>query len=298
MEPVAASEQSVQVDAANEEATEAWSGVLFERFVTYRDLVVAGLGKHGEGAMALYPPPEGSKMLDIGCGFGDTTQRLLELAGPGSEALGVDVSEPFIEAAHEEAAGIENIDFRVVDVQVGDLGEGYDYVFSRMGVMFFANPVAALRNICSSMKPGARFCASVWRQKADNEWMTRAEGVADKYLEHPEETDEPTCGPGPFSMANADTVSEQLQIAGFQEPTLTRLDAPIKIGRDLDHAVEFNLALGPAGELMRVVGPEEAAKVRPKVETELREALNEFESPDGVVAPASTWIIGARAPAA
>ena len=111
--------------------------------------------------------------------------------------------------------------------------------------MFFANPVAALRNVRAALAPGGRLCAVVWRRKLDNEWVRRAEQVVDEYLEHPEETDEPTCGPGPFSMANADTVSEQLKIAGFEEITLRRCDLPMKIGNDLDHAVEFNMALGP-----------------------------------------------------
>ena len=82
--------------------------------------------------------------------------------------------------------------------------------------MFFANPVQALRNIRSALAPGGRLCAVVWRRKDDNDWVRRAELVVDEYLEHPEETDQPTCGPGPFSMANADTVSEQLKIAGFE----------------------------------------------------------------------------------
>src|SRR5689334_22310985 len=133
----------------NEEATDAWSGVLFDRFVTYRDLVVAGLQAHGDAAMSLYPPPEGARVLDIGCGFGDTTQRLAELVGPAGHATGVDVSEPFIEASIAEAreAGVENVDYFATDVQIGDLRGPYDYAFSRMGVMFFANPVQALRNI-------------------------------------------------------------------------------------------------------------------------------------------------------
>jgi hypothetical protein len=125
--------------------------------------------------------------------------------------------------------------------------------------------------------------------------MHRAEVVVEEYLEHPEESDEPTCGPGPFSMANADTVSEQLSIAGFEEISLQRCDLPIKIGADLDHAVEFNMALGPAGEVLRLWG-DRVDEIRPKIASDLCAALAEFDGPEGVVAPASTWIIGATAP--
>jgi SAM-dependent methyltransferase len=283
--------------ASNREATEAWSGPLFETFVRFRDLVTGGLGAHGETAMRAHPPRPGDRVVDLGCGFGDTTQRLAALVGAEGEAVGVDVAEPFIEVARREAeeAGAENVRFEVADVQATEFGETFDYAFSRMGIMFFANPVQALRNVRAALAPGGRFCAVVWRRKLDNEWVSRAEQVVDEYLEHPEETDEPTCGPGPFSMANADTVSEQLKIAGFEEIALQRCDLPLKIGNDLDHAVEFNMSLGPAGEVLRL-WEDRIDEIRPKIAADLREALAGFEGPEGVFAPASTWIIGASAP--
>jgi SAM-dependent methyltransferase len=288
-----------QTAASNREATEAWSGPLFDRFVQFRELVAGGLGAHGEEAMRVHPPGSGDRVLDVGCGFGDTTQRLAALVGSGGEAVGVDVSEPFVAMAREEAekAGAENVSFRCGDVQVMDLGEGYDYAFSRMGIMFFASPVAALRNVREALVPGGRLCAVVWRRKEDNEWVRRAEKVVDGYLDHPEESDEPTCGPGPFSMADADTVSEQLAIAGFEEISLRRCDLPLKIGNDLEHAVEFNMSLGPAGEVLRL-WEGRIDEIRPKIAADLREALAEFDGPDGVVAPASTWIVSAEAPRA
>jgi hypothetical protein len=135
----------------------------------------------------------------------------------------------------------------------------------------------------------------VWRRKLDNPWVQRAEEVADRYLEEPEESDEPRCGPGPFSMADADTVSDQLLIAGFEQPTFTRCDLPIKLGDDLDHAVAFNMALGPAAELIRLAGAE-AERIRPRLEREIREALADLQQPNGVFGGASTWIITATAP--
>ncbi|HEX3608400.1 MAG TPA: class I SAM-dependent methyltransferase [Solirubrobacterales bacterium] len=288
MEPVA---------AENEEALEAWDGVLFDRFLQFREIVTAGLGAHGEAALATHPPRPGDRVLDIGCGFGDTSLRIAGLVGDSGSVLGVDVAPRFIEAAQAEAeqAGGGNVSYRVRDVQVTEFEDRFDYAFARFGTMFFANPVAAMRNVRRAMAPGGRLCIVVWRRKLDNDWLHRAEKVVEDYLEEPEETDEPTCGPGPFSMANADTVSDILQNAGFAEVALQRCDIPIQIGRDLDHAVEFVTAIGPAGEVIRLAG-DAADEVRPQVESALREALADFAGPDGVWADASTWIVSARAP--
>jgi SAM-dependent methyltransferase len=287
------------VAASNREAADAWSGPLFDRFVQFRELVTGGLGAHGEAALAAYPPRPGDRVIDLGCGFGDTTQRLAELVGPDGEAVGIDVSEPFVAAAREEAqaAGNDKVRFIAADLQVVEIEGEFDYAFSRMGIMFFANPVQALRNVRKALVPGGQLCAVVWRRKEDNPWVRRAELVVEEYLEHPEETDQPTCGPGPFSMANADTVSEQLRIAGFESISLQRCDLPLKIGNDLDHAVEFNMALGPAGEVLRL-WEDRIDEIRPKIAAALREALGEFDGPDGVFAPASTWIVAATAPTA
>lgn len=288
-----------RVAPANEESTEAWSGPLFERFVRFRPYVAEGLGRHSEVAMAAHPPRAGECVLDIGCGFGDTTRQLAALVGEEGEVVGVDVSEPFVDLASEEAtaAGLANVSYRVGDVQIADLGGPFDYVFSRMGVMFFANPVQALRNVRGAMRPGGRACFVVWRRKLDNGWVHEAEQVVERYLEHPEETEEPTCGPGPFSMADADVVSEQLAIAGFESIELRRSDLPMRMGADLDGAVDLVMALGPAGEVLRLWG-DRAEEIRPTIAGEIRAVLAQFETDEGILAPSSTWIISALAPTA
>ena len=286
-----------RVAAENEEALEAWDGVLFDRFVKFREIVTNGLGAHGEVALAAHPPRPGERVLDIGCGFGDTSRRIAGLVGESGSVLGVDVAPRFVEAARAEAeqAGLANVEFAVRDVEVTQFDGRFDYAFARFGTMFFANPVAAMRNVRQGLVPGGRLCTVVWRRKLDNDWMHRAEKVVEEFVEEPEESDEPTCGPGPFSMANADTVSDILLAAGFVEIELRRCDIPIQIGRNVDHAVEFATAIGPAGEVIRLAG-DEAEQVRPQIESALREALAEFETPDGVIADASTWIVSAKAP--
>src|SRR3954451_1591052 len=133
----------------NNEATAAWNTVLFDRFSQYRHIFVAALTRFGDVAIAENPPRAGDRILDIGCGVGATAQQLARVAGPSSHVVGVDAAERFIDAARDEAAaaGVENVAFAVADVQSEPLGGPYDYAFARMGTMFFANPVAAMRNV-------------------------------------------------------------------------------------------------------------------------------------------------------
>jgi len=288
----------------NEEAAEAWGGVLFDRWLQFRDVVTTAIAPFSEEALRLYPPPEAGRVLDVGCGLGDTTTRIAELVGPGGEAVGIDVGDRFIERARQEAgeAGIANVGYLLADVQIADLGGPYDYAFSRFGTMFFANPVAALRNIKGALAPGGRLCMVVWRQKIDNEWLHRGERVVAEFLSKPDETDEPTCGPGPFSMANADTVTDILRHSGYEQIALHRHDIDYRMGDDLDKAIDLVTAIGPAGELIRLAtnDADEAAAARarakvPEIQQALRDAYSEFVTEDGARAQASVWIVSAVA---
>jgi len=285
---------------ANAEAIQAWDGPLYDRFLRFRHIVTTGLGAHGERALELFPPLPGQKVLDVGCGFGDTTQRIAELVGSDGEAVGVDAAARFIETARREAAeaGVGNARFEVVDVETTAFPERFDRAFSRMGTMFFSNPVWALRNVREALAPGALLTMVVWRRRIDNDWIYRAQTIVEGIVERPEEYDEPTCGPGPFSMADADTTSEVLLHAGFEDVGFRRCEIPILCGRDMDEAIELVMSLGPAGEILRLAG-ERAAHQHAEVDAALREGLGEFVQPDGtVVAPASTWIVSAQVPTA
>jgi len=286
-----------QIAPANEEAIRAWDGPLFDAFVRFRHVMTTGLGAHGEQALRLAPLRPGQRVLDIGCGFGDATQRIAGLVGATGEVLGVDAAPRFIEAASREAqdAGLANVRFAVADIETTAFGERFEMAFSRMGTMFFANPVAALRNVREALVPGGGLVMVVWRAKVENDWLYRAQTITERFVTKPEEYDEPTCGPGPFSMANADTTSGILLSAGFQDISLRRCDIPIMIGRDIDEAVELVMSIGPAGEILRLAG-ERAAHLHEPVAEALREGLADWASPDGVIAPASTWIVTASAP--
>jgi SAM-dependent methyltransferase len=285
-------------EGVNAEAIQAWDGPLYDRWVKFRHVVTTGLGAHGDEALRLVPPQQGQRVLDIGCGLGDTTQQIAALVGPAGKAVGVDAAERFIETARAEAteAGVENTDFLVADVQIDPLGGPYDIAFSRMGTMFFISPVAALRNVRESLVPGGKLAMAVWRRREDNLWVYRAQQIVEAIVQKPDESDEPTCGPGPFSMQNADTVSDILIHAGFTDISLHRCDLPIMGGTDMDEAIDLVMSIGPAGEILRLQG-DRAAHLIPQVTAALRDGLAEYQRDDGTIwAPASTWIVTASNP--
>ena len=287
------------MDDGNRVIVEAWNTVLYEKFCRFRHLLVEGLSQHSDAAFARCKHPEGARVLDVGCGFGDSTLHIAERVGPAGEAVGVDCAENFIRAAEAGARkeGVGNARCFVCDAQGGDLRGPYDHAFARFGTMFFEMPGAAMRNVRKALKPGGTFMQIVWRRREENPWLHEAELRVKEIVpivSH-EETDQVHCGPGPFSMAGPDMVSSMLRAAGFERIAFERYDCDICIGRDMDDAIDFAMALGPAGEAIRLAG-EEGEKRKPQVVAALKEALAPFARPDGIWAPSSTWFITATNP--
>ncbi len=283
----------------NDSTIEAWNTVLFEKFVRYEHLLVEGLGQHGSKLFERFPPPRGARVMDVGCGLGDTVVRLAELVGDGGEVVGVDCAENFIAAATERTARLNatGVKFLCRDVQFDDLEGPYDAAYARFGTMFFDSPVHALRNIRRSLRPGGSLNMSVWRKRQDNPCFYVAQQVVEQFIaEEDKATDQVTCGPGPFSMAGPDMVSDQLMAAGFVEPQFMRFDAPLCIGHTIDEALAFARDLGPAGESIRLASAK-AGDLAGEIEQALREALAPFQRDDGVWATSSTWLVTARVPA-
>ena len=274
----------------------AWNTVLYEKFYRFRHLVVQGLARHSNAAFDRCAYPVGARVLDIGCGFGDSTIRIARRVGPTGEAVGVDCAENFVRAAEVAARDeqIKNARFMIGDAQADDLHGPYDHAFASFGTMFFTMPDEAMRNVRYALKPGGTFTQIVWRRREENPWLYEAEmRVKDivPVVSH-DDTEQVHCGPGPFSMADADSVCTMLRDADFEHISFERHDCDICIGRDIDDAIDFAMSLGPAGEIIRLAG-EEGTKRKPKVVAALRDVLSPFATPDGVWAPSSTWFVTA-----
>ncbi len=181
------------------------------------------------------------------------------------------------------------------DAEIALPSAGVDFVFARFGTMFFSNPVAGLRNMRMALKPGGRMVHIVWRNRADNPWLSMAKDIVLQYLPQPD-ADAQTCGPGPFSMSDPDTVTAMMRSAGYENIELQRVDAPVLVGNNVAEAIDFQLALGPAGEVFREAG-EQAEQMRPDIERALAHAINQQKlSSEGIVMDSSSWVISATNP--
>ena len=228
------------------------------------------------------------RVLDIGCGCGQTTRDAARLAHEGS-ALGVDLSSSMLAVARRraEAEGVTNAEFQRADAQVHAFDPGsFDIAISRLGVMFFDDRTAAFTNIASSLRPGGRLAMLAWQDITKNEWlMTVRETLASG-----RDLPMPTPGvPGPMALADQDDVHELLGRTGYESIGLTSIEEPVWFGADAEAAYQFVGGIGIVKGLSDGldVGTKAAAHER------LRAALRAHETPEGVRFDSAVWLISA-----
>jgi ubiquinone/menaquinone biosynthesis C-methylase UbiE len=273
-----------------------WNSVLVPKFIRWKHILVDGLTLHSEAIFPTLPVKRGDRVVDAGCGFGDTAIKLAELVGPSGSVLAVDCCDAFLDFGRKDAAaaGIRNITFLDEDVQTYPFEPVHDFCFSRFGTQFFENPVAGLRNMRKSLKPGGVMTMIVWRGIKENPWLGSAKEIVLRFLPPPDENAQ-TCGPGPFSMADTGVVTKQLEIAGYADIQFERIDAKVFVGKDLDDAVGFQLAIGPAGEVYREAG-KLAEKRHDEIAGALRAQLSKYKESGGIMMDSSSWKVTARNP--
>lgn len=275
-------------EAPNAAQVAYWNDAAGQTWAEMQDALDRQLAPLGRAAMAALTPKPGERLLDIGCGAGQTTLELAAAVAPGGEVLGLDISRPLLEVARARPA-TPGVSFVEGDAQTHAFEPaGFDGAFSRFGVMFFADPPAAFANIRSALKPGGRLAFVCWRAMAENPIMTAPLTAALAHLPAPSPPD-PTA-PGPFAFADPDRVRGILGQAGFEGIQLAPHDEKVG-GGDLRTAVGLALRVGPLGMLLR-----ENPDKRDDVVAAIREALARHEGPDGVKLDSATWIVTARAP--
>jgi ubiquinone/menaquinone biosynthesis C-methylase UbiE len=274
-----------------------WNDILVPKFVRWRHILVGGLTLHSAAIFPTLAVRKGDQVVDAGCGFGDTAIQLAGLAGPTGSVLAIDCCDGFLEYGRSDAkaAGVTNITFLEADVQTYPFKPVHDFCFSRFGTQFFENPVAGLRNMRASLKPGGVMTMIVWRGIKDNPWLGHAKEIVLQHLPPPGDNAQ-TCGPGPFSMADTTVVTKQLEIAGYSDIGFEQIDAQVFVGKDLDDAIGFQLSIGPAGEVYREAG-KLAEQRHDEIAKALKTALVKYQRPEGIMMDSSSWKVTARNPA-
>ena len=278
-----ATQDEPSVNAAQIEYWNATAGETWASFQEQLDRQIAPLGL--EALRTLAPAP-GEAILDIGCGCGQTSLDLASRVGSEGHVVGVDISAPMLEVARRRAPADPALqpEFREVDAQDGDLGNAvYDAAFSRFGIMFFSDPIAAFANIRKALKPHGRLGFVCWRPLQENIWMLVPLNAALPLLPAPPPAD--PLAPGPFAFADAARVRSILHDAGFGSVTIKPFDVLIGSG-DIEQTLALTFKVGPLGAALR-----ENPQQKDKVADAVREVLTHYATPAGVLMPAAVWVV-------
>jgi SAM-dependent methyltransferase len=290
-------EQSSQASDPREAAQIAyWNDKTAASWTTLQELIDPIFAPLTTLAIQAAAPNGGARVLDIGSGCGATILELAQRVGPQGHVLGIDVSAPMSARARERiaAARIANAEVIVTNAATYDFAPvDRDLLFSSFGVMFFAEPVAALMNLRRAMRRHGRLEWVVWRSLAENPWFAVPLQAVLPLLPPAQAVD--PVAPGPFAFADADRVKYVLRTAGWRNARVERHDMPLRLAAvdDVATAAEIVTWVGPLAR--RLAGSRDNAALQAAVKHAIEDALRAHAQDDGIVLTASVWLVSANA---
>ncbi len=262
---------------ANAEQAEFWASVA-PTWVEIEHHQEGIAGEPGRRAIDCLDVRPGQRVLDLGCGTGPTTVELARRVGPHGSVLGVDIAAEMLDRARQRAAeeGVRNASFVHADVQSHDLGsDAYDRAFSRFGVMFYADPVAAFSNVRRALKADGTLGFVCWQNVTANEWMLVPGMAVTSVTGSVPALPEPG-QPGPFSLCDADRVHEILAAAGFADIEVVPHNDVISAPEgDLPDYADVALRMGAAREALMEADEATRAEALESVTAALREKVHD-----------------------
>lgn len=283
----------IEATGPNAQQIAYWNEQAGPRWVRLQALLDTQLAPLGEAMMDTLALAPGERVLDVGCGCGDTTLAIARRVGATGSVTGLDVSGVMVERARQRArdAGLTNVHFEIADAQTHRFEPGgFDALFSRFGVMFFTDPVAAFTNLRAALRPGGRLGFVCWQAMQHNAWLMEPLKVAVQHLVMP--APPPPDAPGPFAFADPDRVRAIVSGAGFAAVAIDDRSSQLTLGpgADIDQVADFLMQMGPTAAALR----EADAEVQRQVTSEMRAMLVTYQTADGVQMPAKAWMVTAR----
>lgn len=280
--------------SANAEQERFWNEQGGKEWVALQDQLDRQLAPFGEATLEAAAARPGESVLDVGCGCGATTLALAATVGSTGRVLGLDISAPMAELARQRGAeaGYVHMEVEVGDAQDAPLpGGAFDLVFSRYGVMFFVDPVAAFANLLGATKPGGRLTFVCWSNPQENAWAT-VSGRALVAVLPPQPTLDPLA-PGPFAFADSARVRQVLTDAGWRDVDIAECRRIVQLGGTtvFEDAVDLSLRIGPTA---RALAGAENAELRPAARAAISDALRPYQTADGVMLEGVCWIVRAQ----
>lgn len=285
--------KSLDGNGPNAEQIRYWNEQAGSKWTAHADRLDARIGPLGRKAMDRAGLAVGQQVLDVGCGCGQTTLELAERVGPMGRVKGIDLSAPMLAKAAERAreAGVANVSFEAADAQTAELGAaGFDRIFSRFGVMFFADPVAGFANLRRALAANGALAFVCWQELRRNRWALEPLLAAAKHIPLPEP---PAPGaPGPFSLADRGHLAGVLDAAGFGRVEIEGFETDFQLAGEggVDEATEFLLEIGPTARALAEADP----ALRDAVAGSVREVLAAHAGTGGVAMDCAVWLVVAR----